>query len=119
MDKESIIALQKIDCNCNDCKYMSRDMERFKQSLSDHHRWSLDYFNAIKNKLLNNSSDWLKRGYTEKAKATLIEANKMKFQFDRKKCYINYGTCIKFSKPVSFIPNVCQLETQECFESRR
>ena len=25
MDKESIFDLQKIDCNCNDCKYLVRD----------------------------------------------------------------------------------------------
>lgn len=28
MTKESIIELQKIDCNCNDCKFMERDMSR-------------------------------------------------------------------------------------------
>lgn len=32
---------------------------------------------------------------------------------------LNYGDCTKFNKPVSFIPNWCQLETQECFEHRR
>lgn len=32
---------------------------------------------------------------------------------------IHYGDCTKFNKPVSFIPNICQLETQECFEHRR
>lgn len=30
MDKESIIELQKLDCNCNDCKYMARDFEKYK-----------------------------------------------------------------------------------------
>jgi hypothetical protein len=32
---------------------------------------------------------------------------------------INYGKCSKFNKPVSFIPNVLQLETQQCFKHRR
>lgn len=32
---------------------------------------------------------------------------------------INYGQCQKFGKPVSFIPNVCQIETQNCFEHRK
>lgn len=32
---------------------------------------------------------------------------------------INYGNCQKFGKAVSFIPNTCQLDTQECFEHRR
>lgn len=26
--KESIIELQRIDCNCNDCKFMERDMSK-------------------------------------------------------------------------------------------
>ena len=32
---------------------------------------------------------------------------------------INYGNCTKLNKEVSFIPNHCQLHTQECFEHRR
>lgn len=28
MTRESIIELQKIDCNCNDCKFMLRDLLR-------------------------------------------------------------------------------------------
>lgn len=32
---------------------------------------------------------------------------------------INYGTCTKFNKPVSFIPNWCVLETQNCFTHRK
>lgn len=30
-DKESIIERQKIDCNCNDCTFMVRDIERRKE----------------------------------------------------------------------------------------
>lgn len=69
MDKSDIIALQKIDCNCNDCKFMVRDLSR----------------------------------PPEKGKAAKI----------------NYGTCSKFDKPVTFIPAVCQLETQICFVHRK
>lgn len=32
---------------------------------------------------------------------------------------LQFGDCSKFSKPVSFIPNTCQLETQNCFEHRK
>jgi hypothetical protein len=28
MNKESLYELQKIDCNCNDCGYMKRDLSR-------------------------------------------------------------------------------------------
>jgi len=39
--------------------------------------------------------------------------------FSKGEALINYGDCTKFNKAVSFIPNTCQLETQDCFEHRR
>lgn len=98
MDKESILELQKIDCNCNDCKFMIRDLEKYKRSKDFQQKMQLDYFNLIKEK---------------------TEDDKMTFQFDSSKAAIHYGNCSKLHKPVSFIPNICQLETQECFEHRR
>lgn len=50
-------------------------------------------------------------------KAMLFKANKMTFQFD-KSGLISYGNCSKLKKPVAFIPNVCQVETQFCWEGR-
>lgn len=32
MNRESIIELQKIDCNCNDCVFMERDLEKFRSN---------------------------------------------------------------------------------------
>lgn len=32
---------------------------------------------------------------------------------------LQFGDCSKFNKAVSFIPNTCQLETQECFQHRK
>jgi hypothetical protein len=98
MDKESILELQKIDCNCNDCKFMIRDLEKYKQSKDFHHKMQLDYFNVIKDKTQDET---------------------MIFQFDSSKAAIHYGNCSKFDRPVTFIPNTCQLETQGCFEHRR
>jgi hypothetical protein len=80
MDKESIIELQKIDCNCNDCKYLHRDIEKYK---------SFDHLYIENGKVTNPSHRPL------------------------------YGNCLKLNKPVSFIANTCQIETQECFEHRR
>ena len=77
MDRDSRIELQKIDCNCNDCKFMVRDIQKRKT-----------YDSLYKGK--ENASH-----------------------------RINYGRCIKLNKEVSFIPNVCQLETQLCFQHRR
>lgn len=51
-------------------------------------------------------------------KKTLTQLwKKMRFMFDRQ-YLLNYGNCKKYDKPVSFIPNICQLETQHCFEHR-
>jgi len=32
---------------------------------------------------------------------------------------MNFGYCKKLIKNVSFIPNTCQIETQECFKHRK
>jgi hypothetical protein len=98
MNLESIIELQKIDCNCNDCKHMVRDVEKFNKSKQWHYDNQLRYFNLIKEKTKDKS---------------------MRFEFDSSEASIHYGNCTKLNKSVSFIPNVCQLETQECFEHRR
>ena len=98
MDKESRYELQKVDCNCNDCKFMVRDLDKYNESVALHHKWQLDYFNAIKEKTKDET---------------------MRFQFDRNEAMINYGWCQTFNQEVTFIPNVCQLDTQECFTHRK
>jgi len=70
------IELQLIDCNCNDCKFMVRDLE----------------------KLNKHKKTFVGTGITDK---------------------LNFGMCTKFNKSVTFIPNTCQLETQNCFEHRK
>lgn len=77
MDKDSIIERQKIDCNCNDCKFMIRCM-------SNREKWDHLHLESP-----NHSAR------------------------------LNYGHCIVFNKVVSFIPNVCQIETQQCFQHRK
>lgn len=80
MDKKSIIDLQKIDCNCNDCIYMIRDFEKYKT-------WNHLYTNE-------------------------------KGQITQPSYRIHYGYCNNLNKNVSFIPNICQIETQNCFKHR-
>ena len=75
MDKGSIYELQKLDCNCNDCHFMERDLNKLEL-----HKRSYDGTGLM----------------------------------DR----LNFGYCRKFDKAVSFVPGVCQLETQECFSHR-
>jgi hypothetical protein len=125
--------LQKIDCNCSDCAFMVRDFDKFNESIKRHHTWQLDYFNVIKTKLITKAEEHkaigeMKRreGSIEKADEAIKkhndlikEANDMRFQFEKKEASINYGNCQKFNKPVSFIPNTCQIDTQNCFKHRR
>jgi hypothetical protein len=119
MNKESIIELQKTDCNCNDCKFMKRDFEKFNEALERHQTWQFSAFELKKKKLIKKSEEWANRGEYDKAKALFEEAEEMKFIFDKSGSMINYGDCLKFNKSVTFIPNTCQIETQECFKHRR
>ena len=119
MDKDSIIELQKLDCNCNDCGFLQRDLERFQKSLNDHHRWQLDYFNSVKANLYKKAKYWRLKGFIDKCDDLEVEADKLKFQFDKKEALINYGECLKYNKSITFIPNTIQLHTQECFKHRR
>lgn len=107
--------LQKIDCNCNDCKFMVRDFDTYKRWENWHREMDLNDFNRRKLKAIEDAS----KIEDEKGRvAELAKAHKLTFQFDKSKL-LQYGNCKKFSKSVSFIPNTCQLETQHCFEHRR
>lgn len=116
MDKESVFELQKIDCNCNDCIYMQRDFETFKKWEDWRKESQLKEFDLKKEAALKiaNSCD------NESGKKSLLFiANKMRFLFDRSGL-ITYGLCkIKNNKPISFIPNICQIDTQQCFKHRK
>ena len=120
MDKESIFELQKIDANCNDCLFMQRNIEKFKQSQEHHHKMQLDYFQTLRKKVIEKANFWrYKKGDLEKWSDIAMEADRMKFQFDKSAAMINFGNCTKLNKEVTFIPNMCQLETQECFKHRK
>lgn len=118
-DKESIYQLQKLDCNCNDCIFMDRNTERFRQSLEVHEKWQKDYFDTLKRKKIERAKFWKRQGDEKKHDYLIKETNEMKFQFDKKESAIHYGHCKKFNKAVSFIPVTCQLHTQECFVHRK
>ena len=120
VDKESVWLLQNIDCNCNDCKFMVRDIEKYKASVELHRKRQFDYFNVIKNKLIEKARWWKKvKNDLEKWDSLMSEAEAMEFVFDKSEVTINYGACTKFNKDVSFIPNLYQIETQHCFEHRK
>ena len=124
MSKEGIIELQKLDCNCNDCGYMVRDFDRYNASIEQHRKWQQDYFNTIKQNLLDKATWWQDKDNIrynfEKGENVRREANKLRFEFSKKGIAISYANCSKFRcKPVSFIPGTLQLETQDCFVHRK
>jgi hypothetical protein len=120
MNKESVIERQKIDCNCNDCLFMQRDFDKFQESLRRHEHWQLDDFNREKQKLKETANYWrYEKGDLLKWNDLMTRADGMKFQFDKSTAKIQYGNCTKLDKPITFIPNQCQLETQECFKHRK
>lgn len=90
--------LQNIDCNCNDCKFLIRDFDKYKESSKFHKSIQLNEFNRKKER-------------------EEIRAN-AQFQFD-KSGLLQYGYCSKLLKSISFIPNTCQIETQSCFQHRK
>lgn len=93
-----IYELQKIDCNCNNCFFMDRDFETYKKWENFHRELQFKDF--------------------ERKKAIMEIRPNAQFQFD-KSGLLQYGKCKKLNKPVSFIPNICQIETQDCFLHRR
>lgn len=134
MDKDSIIELQKIDCNCNDCKYLIRSFELRQQHEDNHYRWQKDHFDLLRRNLLKQADKHILRGLRgeisldeaqEKQKNLIKEAKELSFRFDKGGCTLSYGRCSvngladKQLKVVSFIPNTCQLHTQHCFKHRK
>ena len=110
---------QLIDSNCNDCKFMVRDSEKFKQSQQKHHDWQLLEFERKKKRLVEKALKYRRENELEKYNDPKTEADRMKFQFNKAEASIQFGSCSKFQRDVSFIPNHCQIETQRCFEHRK
>jgi hypothetical protein len=119
MTRESIIELQRIDCNCNDCWFMVRNIELFKEWEEKNQLYAFTALELAIQKRLEKATEMERIGEFDKARGLTMEAKKLTVKNFLSRQLIQYGACHKFNKPVSFIPNVCQLETQNCFEHRR
>lgn len=114
------IELQRIDCNCSDCKFMIRNLDKFNESVSNHFKWQHDYFLVLQKKVRDRAYWHLNKSYDLLLWDKLLtESEDMKFELNKKECMINYGFCNSFKKDVSFIPNTCQIDTQNCFKHRK
>lgn len=114
--------LQLIDANCNNCKFMERDMDKYWKWHNWHKEIALREFYNEKGKAILDAWNVIEMGLTEdnrkSGEGMSRIACKMKFQFE-KIGLLNYGKCVKFNKQVSFLSMTCQLETQHCFEHRK
>jgi hypothetical protein len=94
---------------------MKRNLDKYKVWYDWHRSRELEEFEKAKAKAIAEAEaiedESNRRGM-------LYKANKMRFFFQKDKL-INYGFCVKFQKEVSFLQNVCQIETQHCFIHRR
>lgn len=84
------------------------------------YKLQLSMFERKKNRLLKLA--WIEHrenGDLDKYQLLSDQASKMVFRFDKSNAKINFGFCSKINKDIQFIPNTCQLNTQECFEHRK
>lgn len=131
MTKESIYELQKINCNCNDCAFLERELDKLNQVVLEDKQSQQELFDLSKARkirqvesdienlqkhsgLIKNAQDKI-----ERKKVYLAELKKLKHGYQGQKTPIQYGLCIKHLKEISFIPNICQVETQTCFVHRK
>jgi len=132
--KEGIFERQKLDCNCNDCKFLFRSFEGRQKHEDNHYRWQKASFDIKRLNLLKKADEWRmkhlrglcsKEESDEKYKYLVKEATSMKFEFNGGECTLMYGLCTLNGiqqnnvRPVSFIPETFQPETQHCFKHRR
>ncbi len=116
MTAESTIELQKIDCCCNDCKHLVRDVQQYTDTVENDKDSQIFFFRRKKARFIikaRANKDLRKRA------AALKLAVAMKHVYFVQRAAINYGTCGKLNKLVTFIPNTFQLDTQYCFEHRK
>ena len=92
---------------------MERDFEKKKKWEEFHKKIQLAEFEVAKAQKVKEAE-----GNIPRNEWLISKAKKLQFQFD-KSGLINYGYCNKLNKDVTFIPDNCQLDTQECFKHRR
>lgn len=121
------LELQILDCNCNDCGFMLRDFNKLSEAKEIAYNGNKELFERWKKRKMQeawdfNNSPTPPEGQVDnrfkKCSNLIKEVRKREFVFSHDS-NIHYGQCKKFNKEVTFIPNILQLETQECFIHRK
>jgi hypothetical protein len=97
---------------------MIRDNNRLKDSKELHRKWAESSWKRRREKVLSAAKDAKERGNTSSYEELMKEYKSLKpdYSYTSK---ILYGTCEPVNEEISFIPNTCQLHTQDCFQHRR
>lgn len=108
---------------------MIRNFSKLKESKEKRDKWQFSTFEAAKDSILRDATAYDKQSKDSedadnkekfKAKANNLRkiVSKMKYQFNNDS-KLAFGDCDKLDKPVTFLPDILQLDTQECFKHRR
>lgn len=118
MSKDSAILLQNLDCNCNNCKFMERDFATLchaQKDNRDYYAWS---YRKRRANMWSRAKQALAAGNQKRHDDILKLRTELRLDTSYKSG-LYFGVCRKFEKPISFIPNIFQFETQRCFENRK
>lgn len=126
---ETWIGFQKLNCNCNDCLFMQRDLKETNLWRGWHEHF--DYMEYLKARhqlayQLSMMDIAAKEEGRPLPRKTVIHLEKkyrkFPFQFNSKGL-INYAVCTsekgKHNQKVTFLSNHFQLDTQHCFVHRK
>jgi len=90
-------------------------LNEYKQKNRDYYAWS---YRIRRKKFWDDAQKAFKNGQIKRYEALLKERTKVSLDTTYKSG-LSYGDCTKFNKPISFIANTLQLDTQECFIHRK
>jgi hypothetical protein len=125
LSKDSLKLLQDLDCNCNDCKFMVRDAEKFRAAQERRKSFMREHFETLKRKEIETLEfkermAAVKRPERLASLIALVESRV--FEYGAPHPQINYGTCTNPESgfvEVDFLPTTFSGDTQRCFVNRR
>jgi hypothetical protein len=118
LKKQSAYGLQLIDCNCNDCGFLKRDLNTFQKNLAEDKVDQQILFDNKKARAIEKALKKKEQG-NKNWEQSLRAANALTHTYFPQSTPQCYGHCSKLDKPVTFIPNTLQLHTQSCFVHRK
>lgn len=118
MDAESRILLQEIDCNCNDCAFFVRSLDRLNESKRVHRGWVAAGIRTRRAAFWAEAQKALGKGDMVSYHALLKERRTV--SVDRSyKAGLIFGDCSKKGARITTVPGTCLPENAECFVHRK